>query len=423
MSLGKNVGFEKKKLMRKAERNEPEPVSPPAIAAPKPQPEVSAKPVETPPAAPVVIATAAKTPTTTAFFEARSYLIFQHEHSLYGVDAGVVKEIFRLPELTPLDESPDYLAGVVNLRGRIAPIIDLDLRLGHEPGRYQLSHSVIVVELETGQLVGLIVQEMKDVQVVTQKDVERVTFYTERAARASHLVMYEAKIGDDIIMLLDHNLLILPDDQEDLLQTEGAPRLATMGEADKEKPRDGKRKRRIFCPDALPEERQVFKERARSLMVVVDSSDLSGLIAMSVIGLNSEYFGIDLELVREFANIRDVMPIPCCPDHIIGNMNLRGDILTLVDIRKALKMPIDKSSDVGKVIVVQANNLQVGVYADDVYDVIYVNSAEIGKVPAAVHSISEEYLKGTAPYANRMLGILDLQKILSKDELVINEEV
>ena len=65
------------------------------------------------------------------------YLLFSLNGARYGVEALSVLEIAWLPELTPAEEAPPYIAGVANRRGKIEPVMSLGLRLGHPPQRYQ----------------------------------------------------------------------------------------------------------------------------------------------------------------------------------------------------------------------------------------------------------------------------------------------
>ena len=137
-------------------------------------------------------------------------------------------------------------------------------------------------------------------------------------------------------------------------------------------------------------------------------------------------FGIDLELVREFSLVRNVVPVPCCPEHIVGQMNLRGDILTLVDIRAVLQLPgvpEDMDAPPGQVVVAQMGELRVGVLVDEVLDVLYLRPSDITPVPVAVQALGMDYLKGTAPHGTKMLSILDLNKILTTGDRVVFEEV
>jgi len=177
----------------------------------------------------------------------------------------------------------------------------------------------------------------------------------------------------------------------------------------------------VCCPSATPEERAIFRERALDLRQSTESSDFTGLMPLAVIGLNGEYFGLDLEVVREFTNIHNVTPIPCCPAHVVGNMNLRGEIVTLVDVRSALNMPLSAASTSSKAIVIHVDDLVAGLPVDEVFDVIYLRPSEVRPVPAAVHSVSDEFLRGTAPYFEKMLSILDLPKILTNGGLMVEE--
>src|SRR5690349_14814383 len=99
------------------------------------------------------------------------HLIFTLRGSVYGVPASAVREILWLPELTPVEESPRYVAGVLNLRGRIVPVIDLNIRFGLAPRRCRLEDSVIILEGE-GSLAGLIVTAVRDVWDIPPDAVE-----------------------------------------------------------------------------------------------------------------------------------------------------------------------------------------------------------------------------------------------------------
>ena len=98
--------------------------------------------------------------------------------------------------------------------------------------------------------------------------------------------------------------------------------------------------------------------------------------------------------MREFTDIRQVTPVPCTPDRIIGNMNLRGEILTLVDIRNVLNMSADTIS-LYKAIVVEIEDLVAGIVVDEILNIIYLNVAELATVPAALTSENREYLPWT----------------------------
>ena len=341
-----------------------------------------------------------------------TYLIFSLHDSLYGMDALAVREILSLPELTPLHQAPPHVLGVVNLRGRVLPVLDLSIRLGHAPQRCRVTDSIIIVE-HTETLIGIMVNAVHDVRQIAAQDVEPAPSYggakeclAESCIACLHGV---AKIDEDIVLLLRVDGVLQADELTELAQ-EDLP----VAPAE-----------RRFCPDATAEERLIFQERARALMRPIESRDFDGQVPLAVVSLSGEYFGIDLELVREFASVQNVVPVPCSPEHIVGQMNLRGDILTLVDIRPALQLSADGASDVdaaGKVVVAEVGELRVGVLVDQVLDVFYLRPSEMTPAPAAAQALGTDYLKGTAAHGTKMLGVLDLSRILTTGDHVAFDE-
>ena len=140
-------------------------------------------------------------------------------------------------------------------------------------------------------------------------------------------------------------------------------------------------------------------------------------------GLQGEFFALGLEVIHEFTDVDNVTPIPCCPPHIVGNLNLRGEILTLVDISGILNLPLERSEQSHKAIVARSEELVAGITVDEVFDVIYLRPADISPIPAAVHALNDEYIRGIAPYQNKQMSILDLPKLLTSSELVVDEVV
>lgn len=134
-------------------------------------------------------------------------------------------------------------------------------------------------------------------------------------------------------------------------------------------------------------------------------------------GLGNQYFGLDLSWVREFINIRSVTPIPCCPQHIVGNINLRGEVMTLVNIQTVLNLSGELSESPQKAVVFEVNDVVAGLTVDEVVNVTALSSAQIAPIPAAVSAAYREFLQGTILYDNQYLNILDLPKMISQGVL------
>lgn len=340
--------------------------------------------------------------------------------SRYAFDARIVKEIVGLPELTPIEELPSYVAGAVNLRGAIVPVLDLDRRFGRGSAAYNLSDVVVV--LAWGEHVaGLIMNEVSDVQEIPISAVEPASPLGGDGAHARFVSGF-AKVGDRILTVLDHERLLSHAEPG----THGAEELAAAllgsasgGSANDDGPAPGGG----FWPQATAAERAVLAERAQHLLRPIESKDVRGRVPLAAVVLGGEHFGVELDLIEEFSPLFTVTPVPCCPQHIVGQINLRGDIVTLVDIAPSLNVPVSEGNGQAKVMVVQVEDLRIGIPVEEVTDVIYLRRDDVAEVPAIVKSAGRDFLKGVAPYAGRMLGILDLRGLLTSRDLNVHEEV
>jgi purine-binding chemotaxis protein CheW len=164
-----------------------------------------------------------------------------------------------------------------------------------------------------------------------------------------------------------------------------------------------------------------LRDRATSLAQASTDDGFAGLAALAVVSLEGERFALGLESVHEFTDVTQITPIPCCPGHIVGNMNLRGEILTLVDIRGFLNLDASPDRQSKKAVVMRLDQLVAGVVVDEVFDVVYVHPKEISSIPTAIHSADNEYLKGVAKHEDSMMSLLDLPRLLTQGELVVNQ--
>lgn len=369
--------------------------------------------------------------------ETKSYLIFSLHDLRYGIDATLVQEIFLLPELNPIIEAPSDIVGILNLRSQLLPVMHLGLRLGYKMHDCHLSDSVIVLQWQELQI-GIIVNSVYEVKNISSEAIETNISYGRVKESTARFISSIAKIDAEIVMLLNPEQLICSSTVEDFLPELNGDSSEIAEPSDRLKLREKEldlsntdRKESLhkqsfydlYYPHVTPPEKAIFRERADSLRQKSESSDFIGLIPLAVFGLNDEYFGLDLEVVREFTNIHHVTQIPCCPNHIVGNMNLRGEIVTLVDIRQALNLSLSIDRKTSKAIVIRVNDTIAGIPVDEVFDVMYLRPSDLTPVPVAVHSANDEYLRGNAPYLEKMLTVLDLPQLLSKNSLVIDEEI
>jgi purine-binding chemotaxis protein CheW len=357
------------------------------------------------------------------------YLTFLLRGGWYAVEASRVREILRLPGLAPVSEAPYYIIGIMNYRGHIVPVMDLAIRLGQSPWSYRIHDHVIVLQHES-VLLGIIVNEVQGVHEIPQETLGTHVAFAEPPAGGSRFVKCLAKLDTTAIMVLDHDLLLNPvaEFQTDTNAATPTQPPASWQQSPEHAPAaDGTGPNSVdamplFFQHAAPWEREVLLERARSLANNLEEQSVTQHIPLAIVGLGGEYFGVDLATVREFTDLQRITPVPCCPSSIVGDMNLRGDILTVIDIRQALQMPVAEAVPTAKVIVMSLGDALVGVLVDEVFDVFDLDPAALTAVPSAIKSSNDTYLKGTVSCYSKLLAILDLQKILTTGGLTVDEE-
>jgi purine-binding chemotaxis protein CheW len=371
------------------------------------------------------------------------YLLFDINRNHYAINATVVEEVFFLPELTPIAEAPRDIVGMFNLRGTIVPVFDLPRRLGHRRQRYQLSDSLITIN-QGDTILTFLVNQVREIVQINSEDITHKFAYQESKQSPQKTNSSTAKSGDTSVKKLqkqerflkgivefENNLIAILDEQLILQEVrQQLPQDEEISENSAEglDAANSKENSFQFCPEATLEEQDIFRQRANSLRIPAETADLKQVLSLAVVALEGEYFGIDLQLVREFTDLRNVTPIPCCPPHVVGNMNLRGEILTLVRINDFLNLqPTLSDEDPSqtlsqRAVVVQVEDMVVGIAVDEVFDVTPVDPTKISPMPTAIRASSDEYLQGTILYEATALTILDIRKLLSQGKLVVDEE-
>jgi purine-binding chemotaxis protein CheW len=146
--------------------------------------------------------------TTKTAAEAEQYLTFRLDGLDYGIPIIKVQEIRGWTKVTSLPNSPQYIKGVLNLRGTIVPIIDLRLRFGLKDAAYD-GFTVIIVINVAGRLAGAVVDAVSDVVNLTAEQRRAAPEFDGQANRL--FVQALAQVDEKLLVLLDVDKLINPD--------------------------------------------------------------------------------------------------------------------------------------------------------------------------------------------------------------------
>ena len=340
--------------------------------------------------------------------ESRSYLIFSLHGLSYAIAAEQVKEIFLLPELMAMVDAPPDIIGLLDFHGQIIPVMHLDLRFGHRFTGCNLSDSVIVLESQ-GLEIAVIVHQVDTVISIEEKSIQAEVDYGRDQEIDRVFVNGIATVDNEKIVLLDVDKLLRHNDQLTAVVDSKSLDLTT---------KTGNSFFELYCPEATSQDQVIFRQRADNLKDSTTNDKQQDSIAIAVFSLGGEYFGLDLDLVREFIKIGKITHVPCCPQHIIGNMNLRGEILTLVDLRHILNI-VYKVQNQAKAVVFEFDDIVAGIAVDEVCDAIDLPPENLKPLPVALAKNSI-YLKATTNYLGQTLHLIDLPKILNQGMLTVD---
>ena len=132
--------------------------------------------------------------------------------------------------------------------------------------------------------------------------------------------------------------------------------------------------------------------------------------------ISEEDYGVDIQTVKEVIRHREITRLPKAPPFVKGVINLRGDIIPIVDLRERFGMEQQEYTDMTRVMVVEVGDRSVGMVVDSVSHVLRIEQDQIEPPPSCVGKISEEYIRGVGKVAEKLIVLLNIDKILSEDE-------
>jgi purine-binding chemotaxis protein CheW len=165
---------------------------------------------------------------------------------------------------------------------------------------------------------------------------------------------------------------------------------------------------------------RILRARARVLAREDEREDGEEKIEIVEFLLAYERYGIVAAFAREVYPLRDMTDIPCAPDHVMGIINVRGQIVSIVDFKKFFDLPDKGLGALNKVIILQSDDMEFGVLADEIIGVREVPAAGLQASLPTLTGIREEYLLGITE--DRTV-VLDAGRILSDEKIVVNEAV
>jgi len=133
--------------------------------------------------------------------------------------------------------------------------------------------------------------------------------------------------------------------------------------------------------------------------------------------LGNEEYGLEILKVHEIIGIMPITPVPRTPSHIRGVINLRGKIISIMELRQKFGMVSIEQTDESCIIVVQTNGIQTGIIVDRVSEVLNILQENIEAAPDFGTGINTDYILGMGKSDGRVKLLLDIDKVLSSQDI------
>ncbi len=132
--------------------------------------------------------------------------------------------------------------------------------------------------------------------------------------------------------------------------------------------------------------------------------------------LDTETYGINVMQVQEVLRYTEIAPVPGAPSYVLGIINLRGNVVTVIDTRSRFGLEPSDITDNTRIVIIEAEKQVIGILVDSVAEVVYLKASEIDVAPNVGNEDSAKFIQGVSNRDGELLILVDLDQLLSDDE-------
>ncbi len=327
-------------------------------------------------------------------YDIQQNIYFRVGKNSYAIPLTNVLEVMKLPKLDYPQKLPANFVGVLKVNNLVLNVLDIRFYLDIKVEKYSTSNKLIIVKTDE-TLFGLIVDEILDIVDFETVKIEHLPFITE-----NQIIETSYNINGENISIIN---------------TYALEKIIKNGYPEKDVDICS-----LFPNDSTSQE--VLQQRATSLSQRLDYAITNNVFSdnkfLSFVLDNTTYC-INLKSVKEVANTENLIPIPCSPDYIEGLMTLKGDFVTVVNLKKFLNFQKTDYSTKTKVIIVDSKEFKLGFLIDEISDILDIPEENLSKKDINSQNL---YIEAEIIEENNVKFVLNMEKILSDPKMYINEE-
>ncbi len=144
-------------------------------------------------------------------------------------------------------------------------------------------------------------------------------------------------------------------------------------------------------------------------------TDKLQLTEVSTFYVGDALYGMDILKIQEINKQMEMTSVPQSPDYVKGILNLRGRIVTIIDLSKKLGLTATGSSEDARNIIIKSQNEQIGLLVDRLGDVVQASWDSVEPPPASLNELQGKFFQGVYKTGNTLVGILDMEEVLREE--------
>lgn len=305
-------------------------------------------------------------------------IVFQIGKQNFAFSLDNVKEIIKVPSITPVPLTKSHVAGLINLRGDVIPVLNLREKYGIESYIKSEDARIIIIE-KNNVKIGMLVDKVLNISSIDQSQVNECKVTTLEEVKA----VIKQKEEDKLITFIDTDKIL-----EENLELSFFQKINIESSISK-----------------TDETEQKVLKQERYILAQIDGQN----------------YALNIANIQEIIRFSDFSTVPSESDDILGIINLRNEIIPIINIQKLLKAESKEIDDETKIIIAYYSGFKFGFIVDKILSVISVNEYEIKPLPTIANY--KDIFTGTIKSDERMFIILSINKIFEKVSSAIYEEI
>lgn len=323
------------------------------------------------------------------------YLYFNLGDSKYAIKVQQVVEIMKLPLLDYPQKLANNVVGLLNYNNFTINVLDLRFYLDIKVTPYSISNQLLIVRTDE-TIFGLIIDKVEDIFSMDPAKTEHFQFNTD-----GKIIEFLYKQNDETLSVISLTAL------EEILK-------------------QGVESKDIDIPSLFPHDdaaRYKLMQRNQALIEKSQQGMITNVFSQDKFisfALNEVDYCINLKYVSEFLKQTSLTKIPCDLDYIAGIMTLRGDFITIVDLKKILGMEGSAPTKNGKknIIIIEIPDYKIGFLVDKIFSIIDIPEELINECS---HNQLDKFFSCEVLLEDKMYTILNMESILSDERFFVEE--